>query len=1498
MAEYDKQIEEYLQSELYKQEAEKYGETEASRLMKERIRMLSEVSDRAELQEKLQKELTKAEVFSELPSEVSSFFEDEAKDLQEDIEKLDKALAISTDDLIKLRAANINVTGNLRYTQLLFLPLKDFPITSIVDIIGGTPNPTNNVITINSIPWVNAPVVEIVDGSSAAPEYGLVDPLVMVTDNTGDGYGFEEVSGVYSTSTTTFNDNYNLVGAPRIAVRLDRRIFSTSNCYASRREYVLTYASGHTETVYTMPPSPCWQSNTQITSPGGDSYVGNVLRYCSNSDYLYKRNQTAYYGNNWSSADLAVIATNELSGSPSRFDWTAAGITPQMLVAQNRSYAGWDASTGSNSQFPTKADLAEFVYDYQSLSVQGTMSTNASLQYGSPLAIAAAQQTRADMFIFPQKMKLPTAAIVNTSFGSTNNFPTVYNGYALRTSLQSHTGSPVYDQLGDNIRPIDGNYGVTRVYTYSENLDSCNAAPPVSIDVCLDSTSPSYYLTTSLDCNGTNISNYISGSQGSWTPVQGPAGCCTVDCTNFIMLATSTDASFGTSDGTITIDFTNNTGTSIGNYNSTANQHAYTVSLTESSGATITQNGNSAYTSGASFTDATCDTTLNSSIVACNSNASITVGMSVTGTGITGTAYVGAITTGQPGAVTGFQLSSSASTNVPVNSSGAQTNTTLTFAVAPSRFVWGSLPPNTGPNYYIVTVTDEDGCIWTQNVPVGEAAGITDCTIATAINYNSAANIMCVPDCCLFCATDAPGVIINSTGNTVSGFFSSSTGTSQPTSDDSTSDGELTVTGGIHSSVAPYLTSTMSYKYSLATVSSSGAAYSGSAILATTTSTIAAGINASFTSLSYGYYTVLVEIEDSSTGADAGLEKCIFEIPVDVEAKVCTDQTATNYGTAVPTNLQVSANNLCTYPQGCDCVITNIGIIPGSNLTGGLCHQDIGASYTCNPASATQTYWTDPNGSIVNQSTIQANGSAAGSGSSVFPGATVSGVYTFHIIDGGAGGNCLTTLDITYTAPICGCTDASALNYDATATLDDSTCIYPVLGCTDPTALNYDASATVDDGSCLYPTGGCTDPTATNYDPSAAFDDGSCMWEGCLDQSALNYLHDCNGVYNPNINANNGGCCIYCTPPVVDFVVTQNATASALTCASNADGMATFTCTAVSAGAINWGLTVSSGGTVVYSTTVSAAPGSSISTTPTLGVGPYNWEIVDTNGCAITGIFTIGSSPTNCGCTDPNASNYNSSATIDDGSCLYCGCTDPLATNYNPNAACDDGTCEYTVVQNPCQLDRSSKRKLDNKLFGCLTLKGAMYLNKLRIGYADDCSIMNQWKLILVNYLLQRDGLDCIYNCTDDMTTAPASATADCDSKWVTGGPATGLNDVAYAGSSITAGEGTTITNPGLFFVTSTVLFVGDVIKMPSGLIYEVVSGGSCTNGCYNPETSVGATSGHWAQCTRLSTFPNTTTVNYIDPFILYINEQCDKCTEDPECVGGKVGKNNNMKIS
>ena len=60
------------------------------------------------------------------------------------------------------------------------------------------------------------------------------------------------------------------------------------------------------------------------------------------------------------------------------------------------------------------------------------------------------------------------------------------------------------------------------------------------------------------------------------------------------------------------------------------------------------------------------------------------------------------------------------------------------------------------------------------------------------------------------------------------------------------------------------------------------------------------------------------------------------------------------------------------------------------------------------------------------------------------------------------------------------------------------------------------------------------------------------------------------------------------------------------------------------------------------------------------------------------------------GCTDPEASNYNPSAVVDDGSCTYereddideiiWGCTDIEAENYNQFATDDDGSCTYEEV--------------------------------------------------------------------------------------------------------------------------------------------------------------------------------------------------------------------------
>ena len=77
-----------------------------------------------------------------------------------------------------------------------------------------------------------------------------------------------------------------------------------------------------------------------------------------------------------------------------------------------------------------------------------------------------------------------------------------------------------------------------------------------------------------------------------------------------------------------------------------------------------------------------------------------------------------------------------------------------------------------------------------------------------------------------------------------------------------------------------------------------------------------------------------------------------------------------------------------------------------------------------------------------------------------------------------------------------------------------------------------------------------------------------------------------------------------------------------------------------------------------------------------------------------TATATVGSSAV-AGCTDPAASNYNSAATVNDGSCIYTaqatilGCTDPAATNYNSNANSDDGSCVYQSPPNVVILNSS-----------------------------------------------------------------------------------------------------------------------------------------------------------------------------------------------------------------
>ena len=148
------------------------------------------------------------------------------------------------------------------------------------------------------------------------------------------------------------------------------------------------------------------------------------------------------------------------------------------------------------------------------------------------------------------------------------------------------------------------------------------------------------------------------------------------------------------------------------------------------------------------------------------------------------------------------------------------------------------------------------------------------------------------------------------------------------------------------------------------------------------------------------------------------------------------------------------------------------------------------------------------------------------------------------------------------------------------------------------------------------------------------------------------------------------------------------------------------------------------------------------------------------------------------------------------------------AVNFNPNASCSDNSCIYTLLPNPCNLQSNYLTNILTQQRDCLTKIGFEFLNKMRTGLSDDCSIMNHWKLVLINYLFNRQDLDCLYNCADGSTSNTPANTISCNSQWVTGGPNTGDNhDSTAAGFTYTSnGTGTEITNPNNFFVSGTYL--------------------------------------------------------------------------------------------
>lgn len=228
----------------------------------------------------------------------------------------------------------------------------------------------------------------------------------------------------------------------------------------------------------------------------------------------------------------------------------------------------------------------------------------------------------------------------------------------------------------------------------------------------------------------------------------------------------------------------------------------------------------------------------------------------------------------------------------------------------------------------------------------------------------------------------------------------------------------------------------------------------------------------------------------------------------------------------------------------------------------------------------------------------------------------------------------------------------------------------PGAGCTDSTACNYDPEATSDNGSCVdndvcgicggdgSSCTGCTDPTSCNYDSSATIDDGSCIGNGV--EVIFTILTD-------NY------------PDETTWSVTDASGATIMSGGPYASNGTTFTSSACVA-------------TGCYDVTINDSYGDGIC----CAYGEGNYSITSDGNTLVSGGEFVSTETTNfcvtagstAGCTNNQACNYNSEATIDDGSCTY------AAIGYDCGGNCiqdldEDGICdaceEFDLIVTDCE---------------------------------------------------------------------------------------------------------------------------------------------------------------------------------------------------------------------
>lgn len=176
-------------------------------------------------------------------------------------------------------------------------------------------------------------------------------------------------------------------------------------------------------------------------------------------------------------------------------------------------------------------------------------------------------------------------------------------------------------------------------------------------------------------------------------------------------------------------------------------------------------------------------------------------------------------------------------------------------------------------------------------------------------------------------------------------------------------------------------------------------------------------------------------------------------------------------------------------------------------------------------------------------------------------------------------------------------------------------------------------------------------------------------------------------------------------------------------------------------------------------------------------------------------IFNPGIVP---GCMDMNASNYEPSATMNDGTCLYPGCSNEIADNYDPNVNFDDGSCAIGGCNDPLADNYDPIATYNNNTCQYLGCTDPLATNFDPIAVTDDGTCLFLYALFNVN---QTEG--CAPLTVQITNQTDVSPEGICNFQ---------INGITFENDCVTELE-YTFNNPGEFTITYSYDLNGEVTE-------------------------------------------------------------------------------------